>query len=283
MKKKERKILSYYVYFHIIKNAKGKTIGRIKNQSILIDDDEFIRLIQPIPNLKLEHKPVRYTIIDQRSNQVLGSSDQYYNLFTIDHQYFGSLYHATKALLFVIRCALLALLTLLIMFIVLQKTQNNSRPTDLIVSETDGGIVTTQWNIFGKNSFDRIIYPGKRAIYTFMLTNNNPKAVSIDILFKEQNKNEIPMVYRLKVDGSYLQEDQNDWLSINQLYAQDIVIPAQSSIVCELEWWWQENQDDEQKDTSMAISGLATYTIYVEVTSELIYPNQSKGGNYGHI
>lgn len=273
MKKKERKILSYYVYFHIIKNAKGRTVGRIKNHSILINDDEFIRLIQPIPNLKLENKPIQYTIINQKNNQVLGSSDQYYNLFTMNHQYFGSLYHATKALLFVIRCGLLALLTLLIMFIVLQKTQNNSRPTNLVVSEIDGGIVTTQWNIFGKNSFDRVIYPGKHAVYTFMLTNHNPKAVSVDILFKEQNENEIPMVYQLNVNGSYLQEDINAWFSINQLYAQDIVIPAQSSIVCELEWWWQDNQDDEQKDTNMAISGLATYTIFVEVTSELIYPN----------
>ena len=102
------------------------------------------------------------------------------------------------------------------------------------MSEIDGGIVSTEWNIFGKYKDDKVIYPGKKGEYYFELINKNSKALNIDINLDEVNEYSIPMIFKLNLHES-------------------------------------DNGTNDKDDTQIASTGLATYTVKITVKSALVY------------
>jgi len=56
------------------------------------------------------------------------------------------------------------------------------------------------------------------------------------------------------------------------LYANEILIQSNQTIQFRLDWNWQDVDNDEF-ETELGIDNNATYTLFVAITSILIYPN----------
>ena len=79
-------------------------------------------------------------------------------------------------------------------------------------------------------------------------------------------------MYRLVCKNEYLCGETNNWIHINELYANEILIKANQTIQFRLDWNWK-NSDNDEFDTQLGIDNKATYTLFVTITSILIYPN----------
>ena len=108
--------------------------------------------------------------------------------------------------------------------------------------------------------------------YYFSITNPNSKDIILSIEFTEDNKDTLPIVYRLVCKNEYLCGETNNWIDIDELYANEILIQSNQTIQFRLDWNWQDVDNDEF-ETELGIDNNATYTLFVAITSILIYPN----------
>ena len=72
------------------------------------------------------------------------------------------------------------------------------------------------------------------------------------------------MEYRLIHEGEYLVGSANEWVSVEELMAYDICIPAYDTESFRLDWHWVDN---DEFDTELGIKGTDTYTILITVES----------------
>lgn len=114
-----------------------------------------------------------------------------------------------------------------------------------------------------KYSGKPIIYPGIGNTYYFELTNEKDVDVECSIEFKETNKDNVPIKYKLKENGEYIRGDKNTYVDYSELDIEDIIVEANSQNVYELEWKWVDSNTNDNKYGD--ISKTITYTLQITV------------------
>lgn len=268
MKKIDKKIFNYYLYFKTVKDHDKKIVAQIKSDMILSSDEEFLKNVSSAKyDLKMD-EAIKYNIYNLNTNKVVAKVDRHLNTYTLNGFYSGTLYDMTNFLKIVVGCILALLITICLVFTTIVKTSTDVKPSALIVSEIDGEVVSTEWNIFGKYKEDKIIYPGKKGEYYFELINNNSKALSVDIVFDEANEYNIPMIFKLSLNDS---NSPDYYFPANSLELKNIYIDAKSSKLFKLDWYWKNTGINDENDTKIASTAIATYTIKISVKSTMIY------------
>lgn len=123
-------------------------------------------------------------------------------------------------------------------------------------------------NIFNNEKYNGkpIIYPGISNTYYFETTNKLDFDVVCKISFVEENKENLPIKYKLKQNGFYIKGDSKNYVSYNELNIKDIILKSNSENVYELEWKWI---DDEENDNRYGdIGKTIKYQLKVTVEAE---------------
>lgn len=149
------------------------------------------------------------------------------------------------------------------------------KPTQKPIEVNKEFIVTSnnkQWteilNIFDNEKYSGmpIIYPGIQNTYYFEFTNTEDFDVECSINFREINKENIPIKYKLKENGIYIKGNENTYVNYNELNTKNIVVKANSQKLYELEWKWIDNtpNDNNYGDINKTI----TYSLEITVEAE---------------
>lgn len=120
-------------------------------------------------------------------------------------------------------------------------------------------------NIFGNRSIDYIIAPGSTGTYSFMVNNTTDKSLTYDLQLKEINDNKINMKYRLKLENVYVAGDKDNYLEVENVNLENVVVTPNSSNLFTLEWQWE---DDDKQDTIIGSLNYAEYTLRIRIKAK---------------
>ncbi len=279
-KQSDARYLGYHIYFNNIKAAKGKTVAKIKGHQIISESVDFEKDVISGESINtnlfgnIKNGKINYNLVSSISHQTIAKVDSNYNVFSLDDRFLGSFYDATKKVKIILIFTVIVIISLIINFITMPKTGDSAKPKNLVISESDGNIVTDEWNIFGKNRFESKIYPGKAGEYYFSITNENGRGCKVKIDFNDNNIYGIPMRYRIKSKDGYLSGSEEYWQDIEHLEAEDIFINANSTETFVLEWYWLDNGRYDLIDTIVGSKKEYVYIVNIILTSSLQTPKE---------
>lgn len=127
--------------------------------------------------------------------------------------------------------------------------EDNLIYNSIILLENDmQTIKNNQLNIFNNEEFDnkKIIAPHSKGIYHFYIQNKTNNDVIYNIKFSDEMQNFVNMKYKLKVDNIYIKGNAENYITLDQLNLNDIVVLKNSTNIYTLEWYWD---DDDELDT----------------------------------
>lgn len=279
MKKKNKqsdaRYLGYHVYFNNIKTAKGKTIAKIKGHQIVSESADFEKevisggLVDSSLIHTIKKGKIKYSLVSSVSHQTIAKVDSNYNVFSLDNRFLGTFYDSTKKVKIILIFSIIVMISLIIAFVTMPKSGDSAKPKDLVISESDGSVVTDEWHIFGKNRFESMIYPGKSGEYYFSLTNKNSMGSEVNLSFSDNNTYNIPMRYRIKSKDGYISGNEEFWQDIEHLKAEKIFIEANCTEVFVLEWNWLDDGRYDLIDTIVGTKEEYTYIVNITLTSYL--------------
>lgn len=129
-----------------------------------------------------------------------------------------------------------------------------------------------QWRenlgIFDSEKYNNkpIIYPGIKNTYYFELTNKQDFDIVCEIEFKETNKENIPIKYKLKENGKYIKGSEDKYVNCDELDTKDILVSSNSKNKYELEWKWE---NDTQNDNAYGDKNKdITYEIEITINAK---------------
>lgn len=271
MARKSKKMLSYYAWYRKIRTPKFKSVARFKGNKILTSDPVFISKVQEASTMKLEYAPIlghiglRYNIINETNNVVVGKVDRALNVYTADEKYVGTIYNQLKIITRVIIYALLIALVLVLGLGNLHSTGYLVKPENVIISEHDGGVVVDKWNILLDAYNRKLVVPEYKSAYHFNVLNDNYADCYIAFDFDEVNEWNLNIEFRLYYEGEYLVGGNDSWVNYDELKASNILVKAKEKEKFRLDWRWA---DTDKKQTELGIEGVATYTIIVKITTQ---------------
>lgn len=110
------------------------------------------------------------------------------------------------------------------------------------------GNVTDNLNIFKNMKFGgrKIIAPNSKGIFKFYVNNGTSGNISYNLSFIDEMSNIVNMKYKLKIDGEYIKGNANQYVSIEELNIEELLLANNSYNLFELEWYWE---DDDKNDT----------------------------------
>lgn len=112
----------------------------------------------------------------------------------------------------------------------------------IVIKTGDLQITTnTSVNIFGDQ-----ISPRSKGNFKFLVKNDTNEDVIYHIKFVDEMNNFVNMKYRLKLDNVYVKGNKNEYIKIEDLDLEHIIVPKDSTNIYTLEWYWE---DDDKKDT----------------------------------
>ena len=139
---------------------------------------------------------------------------------------------------------------------------NGEEEGELIVSDNNLTWTTdTNLNIFGETNAK--IAPESSDTYRFEVKNNTSYKIKYNITFTETNPYNINMKYKLRKNNTYLFDD---YVSVSELNASNIIIDSSKSDTYYLEWKWVSSDND----TEVGKAGNATYTLKINIDAESI-------------
>ncbi len=112
----------------------------------------------------------------------------------------------------------------------------------------------TQLHIFTNTTYyvvDNKIAPASKNSYQFVIRNNNEFNIRYDLDLFEENKYDINMKYRLKLNGIYVAGSDDEWLTYDELNQKDIGLAANTYDVYTLDWEWIEGSNDTEVGTNV--------------------------------
>lgn len=120
-----------------------------------------------------------------------------------------------------------------------------------VVEILDGdvkNIKDSQLNIFKNQAFngEKIIAPRSNGEYKFCVENLVDGNITYDIKFSDEMTNPINMKYKLKIDNVYIKGNEKEYVDIEDLNVEDIIVLDDSNNIYTLEWKWE---DDDVADT----------------------------------
>lgn len=155
-------------------------------------------------------------------------------------------------------------------------TPNNENITLIKITDANGEMTkNTRLNIFENEKFGgkKIITPKSKGEYSFCIKNVADKDVSYDINFEDEMTYHINMKYRLKIDNLYVKGNENEFINIEELNLEDIIVTKKSLNLFTLEWYWE---DDDTLDSIVGSSKENEhYTLNLEIRAE---EYENKGG-----
>ena len=109
-------------------------------------------------------------------------------------------------------------------------------------------VKNNQLNIFNNEEFNnkKIIAPHSKGTYQFYIQNKTNNDIIYNIRFSDEMQNFVNMKYKLKVDNIYVKGSVEDYITLDQMNLNDIVVLKNSTNIYTLEWYWD---DDDQLDT----------------------------------
>ena len=138
-----------------------------------------------------------------------------------------------------------------------------------VSKDNQGNETTTDWNelkeldIFNNKYFEdkSIIAPGVSGSYSFTVENESTSKFLYNIDFTDENKYDINMVFKLKVDGKYVAGNEKTWVKSNQLNMVEIPLNTYEIHVYTVEWKWE----DAENDTQIGETDGAYYKMFIDV------------------
>ena len=109
-------------------------------------------------------------------------------------------------------------------------------------------VKNNQLNIFNNEKFNgkKIIAPHSKGTYQFYIKNISKSDVKYDIKFTDEMKHFVNMKYKLKMDNIYIKGNADNYVTLDELNLNDIVVLKDSINIFTLEWYWE---DDDELDT----------------------------------
>jgi len=282
MDKKYKRDLGGFLFLNKFKRTFKENIGEIISNSSInnsvrtverrvhTDDKQFIEFLNnPViidPSENIIRKPKKYDVYNKTNGNKIAEIDRNLDVYNEDNLYVGTFKSANKLLL-IILIILLSLITLFSLSIhLIDVSSEGRRPILIEVSDADGTVLTTEWDVFSDVDGDSTIYPGKSGDYLFKVSNLNKFDVVLSFEFTEDNELDIPMVYTISDNNGYIIGGKDKYVSIEHLGFGNVVIKKGEAIYLELEWLWQTISD--QHDTSIGISGDTKYTINISIVAK---------------
>lgn len=90
------------------------------------------------------------------------------------------------------------------------------------------------------------IAPGFLGTYDFVLQNNGDKDINYILSFKEENPENINMVYTVQSDGEYVLGNSTHSVYIDGIKLEEVKVLANSKVYYKLNWKWEDTNYDTQ-------------------------------------
>lgn len=179
-----------------------------------------------------------------------------------------------KRIILILILLLLIILIALIISNIIGKVgyvnSDNSEQLDLIeVTQNDiGWDMLEELNIFKNKKFDNknIIAPRSSGTYSFLVNNVTDKNLIYDVQLREINDYNINMKYRLKLENVYVAGNKEEWVNVEDVNLENIIVTAGSTNFYTLEWCWV---DDDTQDTKIGSLNYADYTLRIKVGAQI--------------
>ncbi len=124
----------------------------------------------------------------------------------------------------------------------------------------------TQLHIFTNTAYyvvDNKIAPASENSYQFVIRNNNEFNIRYNLDLFEENKYNINMKYRLKLNGVYVAGNDDEWLTYDELQQENIGLAANTYDVYTLDWKWIEGSNDTEVGTNIN----SNYKLELKITA----------------
>ena len=109
---------------------------------------------------------------------------------------------------------------------------------------------------------ESLIAPLSTNTYRFVISNDSTKDIEYEMNFKEDNRFNINMKYRLKRGEDYIVGDEDTWVYYEELNLKKLNLQTKTKQVFYLEWKWFESTND----TEIGITR-PTYSLTIAITS----------------
>ncbi len=128
----------------------------------------------------------------------------------------------------------------------------------------------TELNIFENQDFNgqKIIAPGSKGTYNFSVQNVSNNLLEYNIYFTEISENDVNMKYRLKMDNIYVKGNNEEYIDIENLNLDNIILSENSITLFTLEWYWEDN--DLQDTYIGSLNEKQYYGINLEIKAEAL-------------
>ena len=134
------------------------------------------------------------------------------------------------------------------------------------VSDNKTEITTnTELDIFANERFNyqRKIAPRSKGSYQFYVENISDVSLTYNIKFSDYMTNPVNMKYKLKIDNIYIRGNASNYVDLEELNVDEIVVQKKSSNVFTIEWYWE---DDDINDTNTGILKDQYYILNFDVS-----------------
>lgn len=127
----------------------------------------------------------------------------------------------------------------------------------ILIKENDMKEVTdNKLNIFKNEKFNgkSMIAPKSYGKYQFYVANISKKDVKYSMKFSDDMKKIVNMKYKLKIDNVYIRGNSENYITIDNLDVDEIIVLKDSTNIFTLEWYWEDNDSldtivGSEKDT----------------------------------
>lgn len=127
----------------------------------------------------------------------------------------------------------------------------------ILIKENDMKEVTdNKLNIFKNEKFNgkSMIAPKSYGKYQFYVANISKKDVKYSMKFSDDMKKIVNMKYKLKIDNVYIRGNSENYITLDNLDVDEIIVLKDSTNIFTLEWYWEDNDSldtilGSEKDT----------------------------------
>ena len=151
---------------------------------------------------------------------------------------------------------------------VVQQDDNLKYDAITLLENDMQAIKNNQLNIFNNKDFnnEKIIAPHSKGTYHFFIQNKTNNDIIYNIKFSDEMHNFVNMKYKLKIDNIYVKGTKDEYITLDQMNLDDIVVLKNSTNIYTLEWYWD---DDDELDTYVGSQDEDNYyKINLDIKSE---------------
>ena len=180
---------------------------------------------------------------------------------------------------------LLLILSLLVMCLVGYKlgkigysTINSSGSTneniDLIEIADENGLnwKNNELQIFKNQEFggEKKIAPNSKGTYKFYVKNQIEDNIKYNICLLDEMSHFVNMKYKLKINDVYICGNKDEYVGIDEMNVENVVLSKGSTTLYTLEWYWEDN---DELDTYVGSLDGQYYTLKLNIQATSILSN----------